>query len=50
MDALSGVLGAVHMTGAIFVNARLTAPWGVAVPHVREFAATHHDLAARRRT
>jgi AraC-like DNA-binding protein len=28
------------MTGAIFVNARLTAPWGVAVPHVREFAAT----------
>jgi AraC-like DNA-binding protein len=40
MDALSGMLGAVHMTGAIFVNARLSAPWGLTVPHVREFAAT----------
>jgi AraC-like DNA-binding protein len=39
MDALSEALGAVRMTGAIFFNARLTAPWGFSVPPVREVAS-----------
>ena len=39
MDALSEALGAVHMTGAIFLDAEFTAPWGVSVPDARRVAA-----------
>ena len=39
MDALSEVLGAVHMTGAIFLDAEFTAPWGVSVPDARMVAS-----------
>ena len=38
MDALSEVLGAVHMTSAIFLDAEFTAPWGVFVPDARKVA------------
>ena len=33
MDAFSEVLGSVSMTGAIFLDAEFTAPWGVRIPH-----------------
>jgi AraC-like DNA-binding protein len=33
MDALSEVLSTVRMTGAIFISAEFTAPWGFATPH-----------------
>ena len=39
MDALSEVLGAVHMTSAIFLDAEFTAPWGVSVPEARMVAS-----------
>ena len=39
MDALSEALSSVYMTGAIFLDAEFTAPWGVAVPQARELAA-----------
>jgi len=42
MDALSEALNAVRMTSAIFFNVRCTAPWGFAVPPLRDFA---HVLA-----
>ena len=39
MDAFSEVLSAVHMTGAIFLDAEFTAPWGVSVPQAGRVAA-----------
>lgn len=42
MDALSEALSSVHMTGAIFYHAVCTAPWGFAVPPLRQVA---HVLA-----
>jgi len=39
MDALSEVLSAVHMTGAIFLDAEFGAPWGVSVPQAGRVAA-----------
>lgn len=36
MDALSEALNAVRMTGAIFYSCECYAPWGFAVPHLRE--------------
>jgi AraC-like DNA-binding protein len=38
MDALSEALSSVRMTGAIFYDAICTAPWGFAVPHMRDVA------------
>ena len=38
MDALSGALNSVRMTGAIFYRAECTSPWGVAIPPLREYA------------
>lgn len=38
MDALSEVLNAVRMTGAIFLNAEFTAPWGFEAPLSRDAA------------
>jgi AraC-like DNA-binding protein len=38
MDALSEVLSAVHMTGAIFFSAECTSPWGLAVSAVKTVA------------
>ncbi len=38
MDALSAALGSVRMTGAIFLAAEFTAPWGFAAPHVDQSA------------
>lgn len=40
MDVLSEALNAVRMTSAVFFNVRGTAPWGFAVPPLREFART----------
>jgi AraC-like DNA-binding protein len=42
MDALSEALSSVRITGAIFFDAICTAPWGFAVPHMRDVA---HVLA-----
>ncbi len=42
MDALSEALSTVRMTSAVFFNVQCTAPWGFAVPPLREFA---HVLA-----
>jgi hypothetical protein len=42
MDALSHALTAVRMTGAIFYHAECTAPWGFAVPALKQVA---HVLA-----
>jgi AraC-like DNA-binding protein len=42
MDALSEALNSVRMTGAIFVDAICTAPWGFAVPAMERIA---HVLA-----
>jgi hypothetical protein len=42
MDALSEALSSVRMTGAIFVDATCTAPWGFAVPPMERIA---HILA-----
>lgn len=42
MDALSQALSTVRMTGAIFYHAECTAPWGFAVPPLRQVA---HVLA-----
>jgi AraC-like DNA-binding protein len=42
MDALSAALNSVRMTGAIFFNAICTAPWGFAVPALKDVA---HALA-----
>jgi AraC-like DNA-binding protein len=39
MDALSEALSAVHMTGAIFLDAEFTAPWGVSVPAAERLAS-----------
>jgi AraC-like DNA-binding protein len=39
MDALSEILHAVKLEGAIFYNAELTAPWGVRSPRSCEVAA-----------
>ena len=39
MDALSEALNSVYMTGAIFLDAEFSAPWGVAVPQARKLAA-----------
>jgi AraC-like DNA-binding protein len=36
MDALSEALSSVRMTGAIFFTAECTAPWGFAVPSMRQ--------------
>lgn len=38
MDALSEALNSVRMTGAIFYDAICTAPWGFAVPHMKDVA------------
>jgi AraC-like DNA-binding protein len=38
MDALSEALTAVRMTSAVFFNVHGTAPWGFAVPALRQFA------------
>src|SRR4051794_24897212 len=38
MDALSAALSTVRMTSAIFFNVRYTAPWGIDVPPLRQFA------------
>jgi len=42
MDALSEALASVRMTGAIFYDAICTAPWGFAVPQIKDVA---HVLA-----
>jgi AraC-like DNA-binding protein len=42
MDAFSEALNAVRMTGAIFYSLDCAAPWGFAVPHLRDVA---HILA-----
>jgi AraC-like DNA-binding protein len=42
MDVLSHTLNAVHMSSAIFYYAECTAPWGFAVPSLRQVA---HMLA-----
>jgi AraC-like DNA-binding protein len=42
VDALSQVLSAVHMTGAIFFDVECTSPWAFAVP---ELGAAAHRLA-----
>ena len=42
MDALSEALSSVRMTGAIFFDAICTAPWGFAVPAMKDVA---HVLA-----
>jgi AraC-like DNA-binding protein len=42
MDALSDALNSVHMTGAIFFDARCTEPWGFVVPAMAGMA---HVLA-----
>jgi AraC-like DNA-binding protein len=42
MDAFSQALSSVRMTGAIFVDAICTAPWGFSVPHM---AKVTHLLA-----
>jgi hypothetical protein len=42
MDVLSEALNTVRMTGAIFYYAECTAPWGFAVPPLRQVA---HVLA-----
>lgn len=39
MDALSEVFNTVRMTSAVFFNVRCTAPWGFAVPPLRDFAS-----------
>jgi hypothetical protein len=39
MDALSQALGSVRMTGAIFVDAICTAPWGFSVPAMERVAS-----------
>ena len=38
MDALSQALSSVRMTGAIFVDAICTAPWGFSVPAMERVA------------
>lgn len=38
MDALSEALNTVRMTSAVYFNVRCTAPWGFAVPPLREVA------------
>ena len=38
MDALSEALNTVRMTSAVFFNVHCTAPWGFAVPPLREVA------------
>ena len=38
MDVLSEALNAVRMTSAVFFNVHCTAPWGFAVPPLRDFA------------
>jgi AraC-like DNA-binding protein len=38
-DALSEVLRLVRLTGAVFLNAELTAPWAVQTPSARQLAA-----------
>lgn len=38
MDALSEALNTVRMTSAVFFNVQCTAPWGFAVPPLREVA------------
>ena len=40
MDALSEMLGAVRMTGAIFVTAEFTAPWAFWTPSAAQAAQT----------
>jgi len=39
-DVLSDVLGAIHLTGAVFFDFSLSAPWVVEAPPSREIAAT----------
>lgn len=39
MDALSEALNSVSMTGALFLDAEFTAPWGVSVPQAQQLAA-----------
>ena len=45
MDALSTALSSVRMTGAIFVEAICTAPWGFAVPAIDELERVVLTLA-----
>ncbi len=40
MDALSDVLSAVHLTGAVFLSGELSAPWGVSAPAAAEATTT----------
>ncbi len=47
MDALSATLRVVHLVGAIFINARFTAPWCYRSPEARE-AAAHLEPGADR--
>ena len=37
-DPLSGVLRTVKLTGALFFLVDASSPWGVEIPHAREFA------------
>jgi len=39
-DVLSDVLGAIHLTGAVFFDYSLSGPWAVEAPPAREIAAT----------
>jgi AraC-like DNA-binding protein len=39
MDALSTALRDVRITGAVLINAALTAPWGYSTPHTSAFAS-----------
>jgi AraC-like DNA-binding protein len=45
MDALSAALSSVRVTGAIFVDAVCTAPWGFAVPAIDTLERAVHLLA-----
>lgn len=40
MDAFSQILSGVQLTGAVFFNAELSAPWGLSAPAAKAFAAT----------
>lgn len=39
-DVLSDVLGAVHLSGAVFFDFELTSPWVLEAPHSRDIAST----------
>lgn len=47
MDALSETLRVVHLTGAIFINGRFTAPWCYQSPHADSVAPVLEPSAGR---